>query len=124
MIHLLRWPTRPTVNFRSRLLPVLFWLICSLLVCAHHFTLSGELTIPSLVRHIPEWFPGAGWKKTAKEWSETVTEVSNRPHNHVKQQLVKIHVLDMIHFTINSDLNPSCWTGRRNSFGIFLLYFT
>jgi len=39
------------------------------------------------MRHIPEWFPGAGWKKTAKEWSETVTEVSNRPHNHVKQQL-------------------------------------
>jgi len=43
-------------------------------------------TFPAL-RHVPQWFPGGGWKKIIKPWSETLLEVSNRPHNHVKQQL-------------------------------------
>ncbi|KAG6915061.1 hypothetical protein DXG01_013668 [Tephrocybe rancida] len=43
-------------------------------------------TLPSL-RHVPAWLPGAGFKRMAKEWSATLHELVDRPHNFVKQQM-------------------------------------
>lgn len=39
------------------------------------------------VRFLPEWFPGAGFKIKAKEWSQTLYEQSLEPHNWVKEQI-------------------------------------
>ncbi|KAJ8086182.1 hypothetical protein PM082_005005 [Marasmius tenuissimus] len=39
------------------------------------------------LRHIPNWFPGARFKRTAKEWASTLTEMVEQPHNYVKQQI-------------------------------------
>ncbi|KAF8212348.1 cytochrome P450 [Mycena galopus ATCC 62051] len=39
------------------------------------------------LRFLPEWFPGAGFKKTAREWSQTLYEQSLEPHEWVKEQI-------------------------------------
>lgn len=41
-----------------------------------------------IVKYIPEWFPGAGFKKAAREWSKTVQEVADVPFKHVKEEMV------------------------------------
>jgi len=40
------------------------------------------------VRYVPEWFPGAGWKKKAKWFAETLNEMVDVPHRFVKDQMV------------------------------------
>ncbi|KAL1743914.1 cytochrome P450 [Schizophyllum fasciatum] len=45
-------------------------------------------TIPAL-RHLPEWFPGAGFHATAREWAATLAQMVETPHNFVKQQMAK-----------------------------------
>ncbi|PPR03414.1 hypothetical protein CVT24_012709 [Panaeolus cyanescens] len=42
--------------------------------------------IPAL-RHVPEWFPGAGFHSIAKSWKKTLHEMADGPHKYVKQQL-------------------------------------
>ncbi|KAG1817246.1 cytochrome P450 [Suillus subaureus] len=42
--------------------------------------------MPFLV-NVPEWFPGAGFKRLAREWHETVEEMISAPHKFVKDQM-------------------------------------
>ncbi|KAG2040012.1 cytochrome P450 [Suillus americanus] len=42
--------------------------------------------IPFLVK-VPEWFPGAGFKRLAREWHETVEEMISEPYKFVKDQM-------------------------------------
>ncbi|ESK93754.1 cytochrome p450 [Moniliophthora roreri MCA 2997] len=42
--------------------------------------------VPAL-RHLPDWFPGAGFKRTAKVWASTLLDMVEQPHNFVKQQI-------------------------------------
>ncbi|KAG2148110.1 cytochrome P450 [Suillus clintonianus] len=35
----------------------------------------------------PEWFPGAGFKRLAREWHETLDEMVSAPHKFVKDQM-------------------------------------
>ncbi|KAG6879997.1 hypothetical protein C0992_008204 [Termitomyces sp. T32_za158] len=42
-----------------------------------------------MLRHIPAWFPGAGFKRKAKDWAATLVEAVDRPFNFVKHELVK-----------------------------------
>ncbi|KAJ7132207.1 cytochrome P450 [Mycena epipterygia] len=42
--------------------------------------------IPPL-RHLPSWFPGAGFQKTAKSWKETLDQMVEQPYQFVKQQM-------------------------------------
>ncbi|KAG1752629.1 cytochrome P450 [Suillus paluster] len=36
---------------------------------------------------VPEWFPGAGFKRMAREWHETVDEMVDAPYKFVKDQM-------------------------------------
>jgi hypothetical protein len=45
-------------------------------------------TLP--VKHVPEWCPGAGFKKTAKQWLATVNELAEKPYKMVKDQMVTV----------------------------------
>ncbi|KAG2148122.1 cytochrome P450 [Suillus clintonianus] len=36
---------------------------------------------------VPEWFPGAGFKRQAREWHETVEEMVSAPYQFVKDQM-------------------------------------
>lgn len=40
------------------------------------------------VRHIPAWFPGAGFKHTAALWAESLVNMVEQPYQFVKQQMV------------------------------------
>ena len=43
--------------------------------------------LTALVRYLPDWMPGAGFKKTAAEWHKTLTYFINEPYSFVKQQM-------------------------------------
>ncbi|KAK0204608.1 cytochrome P450, partial [Desarmillaria ectypa] len=40
-----------------------------------------------ILRYLPDWFPGAGFKRTAKEWQSTLMDMVEKPHSYVKQQM-------------------------------------
>ena len=41
------------------------------------------------MRHLPTWFPGAGFKRTAARWAETLTKMVESPHQYVKEQMAR-----------------------------------
>ncbi|RYP09137.1 hypothetical protein DL765_008562 [Monosporascus sp. GIB2] len=43
-------------------------------------------TIP-ILRYLPDWMPGAGFKRTAKEWHATVTEAVEKPMLFVRREM-------------------------------------
>ena len=47
---------------------------------------TDDLTV--LVARVPEWFPGAGFKRLASEWNGTVEEMISAPFQFVKDQMV------------------------------------
>ncbi|KAG2152670.1 cytochrome P450 [Suillus bovinus] len=42
--------------------------------------------IPLLAK-VPEWFPGAGFKRLAREWHKNVEEMASAPYNFVRDQM-------------------------------------
>jgi hypothetical protein len=40
-----------------------------------------------ILKLVPDWFPGAHFKRQAKIWAATLQELVDRPHNYVKQQM-------------------------------------
>ncbi len=47
--------------------------------------------IPPL-KHLPSWFPGAGWKKEAEHYAKLSLELSNKPFDYVKEQVVGLRL--------------------------------
>ncbi|PVG03921.1 cytochrome P450 [Serendipita vermifera] len=39
------------------------------------------------LQYIPDWFPGANFKRLAKEWSDTKDVLLSKPYNEVKEQM-------------------------------------
>jgi hypothetical protein len=56
------------------------------------FFFVTKLFFVSPVRHIPDWVPGAGFKRRASAWATTLREMVDLPHNFVKQQMVSVHL--------------------------------
>jgi hypothetical protein len=52
------------------------------------FAYNSPIRFP--VRHIPSWFPGAGFQTTAKAWASTLNNMVDQPYQFVKQQMVRI----------------------------------
>jgi hypothetical protein len=46
------------------------------------------------LRHVPAWFPGAGFQKKALSWRKTLMEMADIPHDFVKSQMVCFQLLD------------------------------
>jgi hypothetical protein len=44
------------------------------------------------VANVPEWFPGAGFKRLAYEWRQTLKEMVDAPYKFVKDQMVTKHL--------------------------------
>ena len=40
------------------------------------------------VRHLPDWFPGAGFKRTAALWAESLRKTVEQPYQLVKKEMV------------------------------------
>ena len=50
----------------------------------------------SLVKHVPEWMPGAGFKTKAKEWRKLSQAMINVPFDMVKEKFVSgafVHII-------------------------------
>ena len=43
------------------------------------------------VRHVPEWFPGAGFQKKASQWRVTVDRLRDAPYDATMKRLVSTH---------------------------------
>jgi hypothetical protein len=44
---------------------------------------------PALV-HVPDWFPGTSWKKTAREWREQQEHATDTSYAWAKAQIVSV----------------------------------
>ena len=42
-----------------------------------------------VVSYLPEWCPGTGFKRTARQWRATLTELTERPYAFVKHQMAQ-----------------------------------
>jgi hypothetical protein len=48
-----------------------------------------------LVKHVPEWFPGAGFKRKARIWRKSLTDMNVVPFEAAKLALVSRFVYFM-----------------------------
>ena len=46
-----------------------------------------------ILKHVPSWFPGAGFQRKAAYWREAVNTMAEKPFRHVQEQLVQVHFL-------------------------------
>ncbi|THH05850.1 hypothetical protein EW145_g4503 [Phellinidium pouzarii] len=42
------------------------------------------------LRHLPDWLPGLGFKKTARKWNAATMDLINKPFEFVKHQMVSV----------------------------------
>ena len=70
------------------------WAVDIFPFCASAFSLCVERMVSVshdwniTVRHIPSWFPGAGFKRSAVEWKKLIEDFVNEPHEDCKQKIV------------------------------------
>jgi hypothetical protein len=50
-------------------------------------------TLP-ILRYVPSWFPGAGWKRVAQEWREQKNKTIQDFFNKTKEQMVSEFALN------------------------------
>ena len=62
---------------------------CRSIVSEHRTCFIHSFT----VAHVPDWFPGAGFKTKAKEWHATLEEMVQRPYQFVKDQMVQSNTM-------------------------------
>src|SRR5258706_2736042 len=55
----------------------------------HKRSISDSLSTVSIVKYVPDWFPGTGWKQTAAKYKASTEEMACIPHDMVKQQLMR-----------------------------------
>lgn len=41
------------------------------------------------MKHLPDWFPGAGFKQIGRLWGSTLSELTERPYAFVKHQMAE-----------------------------------
>jgi hypothetical protein len=58
----------------------------------------------SVVKYVPEWFPGAGFQVQAKVWRKYVMAMIEDPFEYVKQSLVSVNANCVSYMTSNSVL--------------------
>jgi hypothetical protein len=59
-------------------------------ICSYHYSIIFTKQNPDYtpVKHVPSWFPGAGFKTIAAELGKMSTEMKNLPFEHVKKEMV------------------------------------
>ena len=46
-----------------------------------------------ILKHVPSWFPGAGFQKKAAHWGEAVNAMAERPFRHVQEEWVRTNLI-------------------------------
>ncbi|KAJ3509589.1 hypothetical protein NLJ89_g5143 [Agrocybe chaxingu] len=66
------------------------------------------VNILPVLRYIPKWLPGGGYKKTGAIWANTMNEMVNRPYEWVKEQLMLgTAELSVVSRILDSEPNPT-----------------
>lgn len=57
--------------------------------------LPGKLLVEffPFLRHIPEWFPGAEFKRLSRKWVSAAMQLKNAPFVKFKESMVSAHVV-------------------------------
>ncbi|KAK7039665.1 cytochrome p450 [Favolaschia claudopus] len=76
-------------------------------------TYRGSYLVDSLpiLKYVPEFFPGAGFKKQAREWFSVVDAMPDVPYDFVKKARVSFRIHDQLPTTLTENLN-SITAGR------------
>lgn len=48
-----------------------------------------------ILRHIPEWFPGGGFHKIAREWRQSLFDLTDKSYEFVLDQMVRLFPSDL-----------------------------
>lgn len=51
--------------------------------------------IPAL-KYVPDWLPGAGFKRKAREWRQLALKMRDTPYEHAKRKVVSHFIVDRI----------------------------
>ncbi|EKM74261.1 hypothetical protein AGABI1DRAFT_133449 [Agaricus bisporus var. burnettii JB137-S8] len=65
-----------------------------------------------MMKYIPNWFPGAGWKRLARYWRDINSDMRLKPFNFVKNQMEQGNVTPSICRTFIEDLPDSASPDR------------
>jgi hypothetical protein len=52
--------------------------------------------IHNAVKHIPTWFPGAGFKRNAIVWKAKMEEFVQKPYDYLKNNMVGVHIFSQL----------------------------
>ncbi len=63
----------------------------------HHIPRVHCLIPTSIVKHVPEFMPFAGFKRKAREWRKAVLEMRDAPYEAVKNALVRLVTIVLCH---------------------------
>ena len=68
-----------------------------------------------MLKHIPDWFPGASFKRKAKQWRLKTLELRDRPFEDMKRKLVSACIHRVVHWELSQILLSRRWekAGRR-----------
>ncbi|KAL4061713.1 cytochrome P450 [Scleroderma yunnanense] len=60
-------------------------------------TAPGAFLVDSIpiLKYVPEWFPGTGFKRKAREWKVVIDELLDRPYQFVKDQMTAAAIHSM-----------------------------
>ena len=47
-----------------------------------------------ILKHVPSWFPGAGFQRKAACWREAIKTMVDKPFHHVQEQLVQVNLFE------------------------------
>lgn len=47
------------------------------------------MVFPMPVRYVPEWFPGAGWKRKISKYKKSLQLMVDEPYEWAKKQMVR-----------------------------------
>ena len=56
-----------------------------------------------IVKYVPEWVPGASFKRKAREWRQLSEAMINAPYNMVKSKVVIVLSLHLIELSSHDD---------------------
>ena len=65
-----------------------------------------------ILKHIPSWFPGAGFKKRAASAKVLILSLAEKPFSYVKDQLVRDCLLEIPQVCSGNDYSIEIWYGR------------
>ena len=49
-----------------------------------------------ILKHVPNWFPGAGFQKKGEHVRDTIYTMAEHPFRHVQEQLVRVHFYERL----------------------------